>query len=173
MTTRAAIETAVVETIFGSMRIRAVQWPGERPHVVLSNPTTGIGRAQVRIQAECLTSTAFGSMMCDCGNQIERALQMVAELSNSHLIYLPQEGRGWGLLSKVEIMRAMNTGLSLTEAQAKVGRPENRLSYNRVPELLDLTGLSGEIVLLTESEAKYAAVRAAGVQLRDISESSW
>lgn len=155
------------------MRIQATQWPGERPHVVLSNPLTNKGFANVRIQAECLTSTAFGSTMCDCAKQIERGLRMVANQPNTHLIYLPQEARGWGLLSKVEIMRSMNAGLSLAEAQTKVGRPNGILSYHRVPDLLELAGLRCEIVLLTESAAKYAGVRATGVRLRHESESTW
>lgn len=171
--TVAETETAVLETSLGPMRIRTIQWPGERPYVILSNLASGRRGAKVRIQAECLTSTAFGSTMCDCREQIERGLRLVAEQPNTHLIYLPQEGRGWGLLSKVEIMRAMNTGLDLAEAQAKVGRRESMLSYDRVQELLDRAGISGEIVLLTESEAKYAAVKATGVGLRKLSESTW
>jgi GTP cyclohydrolase II len=103
--------------------------------------------------------------MCDCGRQIDAGVGLAASQPGGTLVYMPQEGRNYGLLSKVEIMRQMNSGLSLEAAQRAVGRPETRLSYDRIPELLDMLGLSRPVTLLTTSTAKVRAVTAAGVRV--------
>lgn len=158
----AEVRTASMTTAAGPVEIYAMQWPGEQPYAVLENSASG-PTVQLRVQAQCVTSTAFGALRCDCASQIRAGVRLVATVPGAVFVYLPQEGRGWGLLSKVEVMGAMNAGLSLTEAQQAVGRPEGRLSYHRVPEILHYLDLSGPVVLLTSSAEKADAIRAAGV----------
>lgn len=155
---------AVMDTAYGPVQIHALAWAGEQPYVALRHPQPA-PVARVRVQAQCLTSTAFAAQMCDCARQISAGVRLAATRPGTVLIYLPQEGRGHGLLSKVEVMAAMNTGLTLAGAQQATGRPENRLTYHRVPQILRHLGHLEPIVLLSDSEEKIRAVRGAGVQI--------
>ncbi|MFE9813333.1 hypothetical protein [Streptomyces sp. NPDC005548] len=162
-------ESAVMDTSYGPVAIHALSWPGEEPYVALRHPVPG-ERTLLRLQGQCVTSTAFASRMCDCREQIDAGLKLTATRPGGTMVYLPQEGRNYGLLSKVEIMRQMNRGLSLSEAQRAVGRPASRLSYERIPELLGALDLSGPITLLTGSTTKIQAVMAAGVLVVECAE---
>lgn len=155
--------TATLETRFGPVLMWALEWPGERAYVLLRSVTLSAGTPELRVQAECLTSTAFASVMCDCGEQVDEAVRRVATTANSYLVYMPQEGRGWGLLSKVEIMSHMNAGLPLPQAQRRVGRADTRLDYSRIPQILAEVGEQRPVRLLTTSAQKVAALTAAGV----------
>jgi 3,4-dihydroxy 2-butanone 4-phosphate synthase/GTP cyclohydrolase II len=151
-------------TAYGDLHFSVVEFPGEAAYVVLSRHSNVPAASRLRVQAHCLTSTAFHSAMCDCGAQIDSALKLCASRNDVLFIYLPQEARGYGLLSKVEIMSMMNTGLSLSEAQAAVGRQESRLDYKRVPEILRLRRVE-RVTLLTQSMDKVEAIRALGVKV--------
>jgi 3,4-dihydroxy 2-butanone 4-phosphate synthase / GTP cyclohydrolase II len=155
---------AHLETTYGPVEFWAFSWDDEPPYAVLRSLLDEGGVPRLRIQAQCLTSTAFHSTMCDCGHQIDTAVRMCAEEPDALLVYLPQEGRGHGLLSKVEIMVEQNRGRSLREAQHAVGRPDSRLSFHRVPEILERIGFGSRPVhLVTGSAAKLDALRALGV----------
>lgn len=156
------IRSATMTTRYGDVAIHAIGWPGEQPYVVLRHPAAA-DHTLLRLQAHCLTSTAFAALMCDCGSQIEAGVRLAATRQGGTLVYLPQEGRGYGLFSKVEILAQMNGGLSLAAAQQAVGRAESRLSYHRVPQIISALALPEPITLLTESTAKVRAVKAAGV----------
>lgn len=157
-----AYRQAILETRFGPVAIHVFDWRDEQPYAVLRNLSSDPA-VILRLQAQCVTSTAFSAKMCDCREQIDAGVRLAATRPGGTLVYLPQEGRGYGLLSKVEIMEQMNQGLTLAESQAAVGRPEDRLAYHRIAEILAHLGLSEPAVLVTESAHKIAAVTAAGV----------
>ena len=76
---------------------------GGEQHVALVRPQTGAGAPLVRLHSECLTGDVFGSLRCDCGQQVRTSLRMIAEEGGGALIYLRQEGRGIGLESKMHL----------------------------------------------------------------------
>jgi 3,4-dihydroxy 2-butanone 4-phosphate synthase / GTP cyclohydrolase II len=157
--------TAIMTTSYGPVEVHALHWPDEEPYVALRH-LDQVPLVRLRLQAQCVTSTAFAAQMCDCRRQIEAGVRLTATSPGTVFIYLPQEGRGHGLLSKVEVMAAMNTGLSLTAAQEAVGRPQSRLSYHRVPYILvHYLGHRTPVVLITESTEKIRAARAAGIKI--------
>jgi 3,4-dihydroxy 2-butanone 4-phosphate synthase/GTP cyclohydrolase II len=153
----------VLETRFGPVEIHAFEWHGEQPYVALRHVAHAAPTVHLRLQAQCLTSTAFAAVMCDCGMQIESGVRMAVHEPGAILVYLPQEGRGHGLLSKVEIMARMNQGMTLRAAQHAVGRPAGRLSYHRVAPLLRHLEVTAPVNLVTGSEQKAEAVRSAGI----------
>lgn len=167
MSTRAGLTTrsAILETASGDVGFHVFEWAGERPYSVLQNLVSA-DIASLRIQAECITSTAFGGTMCDCGEQIRAGVDLTAERPGTVMVYLPQEGRGHGLLSKVEIMALMNQGQNLAAAQRAVGRPEGRLDFTRIPLILAELGLDQPVDLLTDSAEKTNALRELGVAIR-------
>lgn len=167
---RAAIpvaRAAMMTTAHGVVEIQALSWSDEPPYVVLRHPQPGTP-LRLRPQAQCLTSTAFDARMCDCRDQIRAGVRMAASVPGAVLVYVPQEGRGHGLLGKVEVMAAMNTGLDLPAAQRAAGRPDSRLDFRRIPQILRHLDHAGPVVLITQSPAKIDAVRVAGVRVQDV-----
>lgn len=160
--------SAEMDTAFGTVTIHALQWPDEPPYVVLRHRIPSADLIRLRVQAQCLTSTAFAATMCDCGEQIRAGVRLAATVPGAVMIYLPQEGRGYGLLSKVEIMARMNTGLTLVQAQRAVNRAPSRVSFHRVPMILGFLGVAGALALVTDSDAKARAIAAAGVPVTSI-----
>jgi GTP cyclohydrolase II len=158
------VRRAVLETQHGPVEVHGYRWPDEQPYVVLRHQMYA-DPVRLRVQGQCLTSTAFGSQMCDCREQIDAGVRMAACCPGSVFVYLPQEGHGYGLLSKIEVMAAMNAGRSLPDAQRHLGRPDSRLSYVRVPEILAHLGHTEGVMVVTDNPVKEQALRATGIRV--------
>lgn len=158
--------TAPMRTRFGLVQITGFDFRDSDPPIVsISSVDRSAGTTRLRVQAQCLTSTTFESVMCECAGQIQRAVQLCATANDAAMIYLPQEGRGYGLLSKIEILAQMSGGVrTLREAQIAVGRPRSCLDYSKVPVVLAALGIH-EVVLLSESEDKQTALARAGLSI--------
>ncbi len=139
-------------------------------HLALISPL-GLGSAVapplVRVQSECLTGDVFGSQRCDCGPQLERSLALVA--SNPGLIvYLRgQEGRGVGLLAKLQAYRLQDSGFDTVDAQLELGLPVDDREYGAAAAILDALG-SVRIRLLTNNPRKVQALNAAGIAVASV-----
>jgi 3,4-dihydroxy 2-butanone 4-phosphate synthase/GTP cyclohydrolase II len=136
-------------------------------HLVLVS-ALGLGSpdvpALVRVQSECLTGDVFGSQRCDCGPQLQRALALIATQPGV-LIYLRgHEGRGIGLLAKLEAYRLQDAGLDTVDAQIEMGLPIDSREYGAATAILDVLGVT-RIRLLTNNPEKVQAVRVAGIDL--------
>lgn len=129
---------ATLPTPFGRFSMLAYsEDPNDRmPHVVLISETMKPGRpAYVRIHSECMTGDIFGSFRCDCGEQLDTALRLVAE-KGGMVIYLRQEGRGIGIVNKLKAYNLQDEGLNTVEANTHLGFEADERIYNDALEIL-------------------------------------
>jgi 3,4-dihydroxy 2-butanone 4-phosphate synthase/GTP cyclohydrolase II len=118
----------------------------------------------VRIHSECLTGDVFGSLRCDCGEQLERAMQAIAEAGAGILIYEKQEGRGIGLMAKLQAYALQDLGLDTVEANEHLGLAVDCRDFALPAEILKHLGVD-QVRLLTNSPQKLAALTGAGIQV--------
>jgi GTP cyclohydrolase II len=118
----------------------------------------------VRVHSECLTGDIFGSMRCDCGDQLDQALAMIGRKGKGALIYLRQEGRGIGLLKKLQAYNLQDTGLDTVEANLHLGHLEDERDYAIAAAILNALKIAS-IRLITNNPAKLDALRALGIKI--------
>jgi 3,4-dihydroxy 2-butanone 4-phosphate synthase/GTP cyclohydrolase II len=116
----------------------------------------------VRVHSECLTGDVFGSQRCDCGAQLDAAMAKIAERGRGVVVYLRgHEGRGIGLLSKLQAYELQDAGVDTVDANLKLGLPVDAREYSAAGQLLDDLGVRS-IQLLTNNPAKVDALAAHG-----------
>jgi len=118
----------------------------------------------VRIHSQCLTGDVFHSMRCDCRQQLELALMKISELGNGLLIYEEQEGRGIGLMAKLQAYALQDQGLDTVEANVKLGYEIDCRAYHMPVEILKALGVR-KLRLLSNNPEKVDAVQAAGIEV--------
>ena len=118
----------------------------------------------VRIHSECMTSEVFGSLKCDCKEQLDAALAEVARRGGGAVLYLRQEGRGIGLANKLRAYQLQSHGHDTVDANRLLGLPDDARGYEPAAALLDHLGVAS-IRLLTNNPAKVDALSALGVQI--------
>ncbi|NNC60409.1 MAG: GTP cyclohydrolase II [Erythrobacter sp.] len=120
----------------------------------------------VRLHSECLTGDILGSLKCDCGPQLDAALQQMAEQAAGGgygvLLYLRQEGRGIGLINKMRAYRLQDQGFDTIEANERLGLPDEARDFITASQMLRLLGI-GEVALLTNNERKVRALEEQGI----------
>ena len=116
----------------------------------------------VRIHSQCLTGDVFASMRCDCRQQLELALSMIADAGAGVLIYEQQEGRGIGLMAKLQAYELQDKGLDTVEANVELGYDNDYREYKLPSEILRQLGVK-EVRLISNNPDKVAAVEAAGI----------
>ena len=131
-------------------------------HSVLSQTANMEAKPVVRLHSECQTGDVFGSLRCDCGEQLQSALQKIAETGHGHLIYLKgQEGRGIGLGNKIAAYALQEEGLNTYEANEQLGHPLDARHYAEAADIVAQLGLN-DFVLMTNNPDKMAALKKAG-----------
>ncbi|MEO6152411.1 MAG: GTP cyclohydrolase II [Croceibacterium sp.] len=124
----------------------------------------------VRIHSECLTGDVLGSLKCDCGPQLDAALQAIANEARSGgwglLLYLRQEGRGIGLVNKLRAYRLQDQGFDTLEANRRLGFPAEARDFPVAARMLALLGVKS-VRLMTNNPAKVSALEAAGVTVAE------
>jgi 3,4-dihydroxy 2-butanone 4-phosphate synthase / GTP cyclohydrolase II len=121
----------------------------------------------VRVHSECLTGDVFGSQRCDCGRQLELALEMIAAEGAGVVVYLRgQEGRGIGLLEKLNAYQLQDTGLDTVDANVALGHPPDLREYVIGAQILRDLGVDA-IRLLTNNPAKRTGLEDAGLTVAD------
>jgi len=120
----------------------------------------------VRIHSQCLTGDVFGSLRCDCRQQLEMALKNIAEEGAGILLYEQQEGRGIGIMAKLKAYELQDDGLDTVEANQKLGFAADCRDYDLAAGALKLLGVS-RVRLMTNNPDKVAAMEAAGIAVTE------
>lgn len=120
----------------------------------------------VRLHSECLTGDIFGSLRCDCGNQLKEAIDVLSK-EGGILLYLKQEGRGIGLYHKLEAYKLQDMGLDTFEANKKLNFPEDARSFECAAQMLKAIDVH-RIRLLTNNPDKKNALEKFGIEVEDV-----
>ena len=120
----------------------------------------------VRIHSQCLTGDVFGSLRCDCRQQLEMALSLVAGEGAGILIYEQQEGRGIGLMPKLQAYELQDAGLDTVEANVKLGFKADHREFELPAEILKSLGVKA-VRLLSNNPDKVAALERAGISVAE------
>lgn len=119
----------------------------------------------VRAHSECFTSDVLGSLRCDCGEQLERSMQLIGRAKRGVVLYLRQEGRGIGLLDKLRAYNLQDEGLDTVEANLRLGHQPDERDYTMAALMIrDLEIRS--INLVTNNPTKISELRRLGVNVR-------
>lgn len=118
----------------------------------------------VRIHSACLTGDVFGSILCDCGPQLNRALTEIKKKGKGVLIYLDQEGRGIGLKNKIMAMALQQAGLDSVDANLALGLPVDMRTFEEAVEIIRKLGVKSTL-LLTNNPDKINQLRKFGVDV--------
>jgi GTP cyclohydrolase II len=119
-----------------------------------------------RVHSECLTSEVFGSLKCDCREQLESAQAEIAERGEGVVLYLRQEGRGIGLANKIRAYQLQANGHDTVDANRLLDLPDDAREYHAAAAMLDYLG-PRSIKLLTNNPDKVEKLRALGVDVED------
>ena len=158
------ISEAQLPTKFGNFTIKVFKNPDSLvEHYVLQTNESDVVTPLVRIHSECATGDIFGSLRCDCQDQLHAALALIAENKNGAVVYLKnQEGRGIGISNKIKAYHLQEQGLNTYEANEKLGLPLDARNYDDAISILKILGYTS-ITLITNNPAKEEAVKAAGI----------
>jgi GTP cyclohydrolase II len=139
----------------------------EKEHVAMVfGDVRGAEQVPVRVHSECLTSEVFGSLKCDCREQLEYALEAVAKHGQGVVLYLRQEGRGIGLINKVRAYGLQAEGHDTVDANRLLGLPDDTREYHAARDMLMHLGVAS-IALLTNNPEKVDALARLGVTVTE------
>jgi len=167
------IARAPVPTSYGTFDMHVFRWPADSggdhglssDHVALTQgDLRGRDDVLVRVHSECLTSEVFGSLKCDCRQQLEDAQRRIAEAGCGALLYLRQEGRGIGLANKIRAYELQSAGHDTVDANRMLGLPDDARDYGAAAAML-LHLEVASVRLMTNNPAKVDALSALGVDI--------
>ena len=138
----------------------------EHVAVLIGDRTQWPEPVPVRIHSACLTGDLFGSLRCDCGEQLRGSLRIFNERGGGVLLYLAQEGRGIGLGNKLRAYALQQEGLDTVDADCTLGFGADERRYDAAVEMLQYLGVS-RVQLLTNNPEKVRAVREGGIEVVD------
>jgi 3,4-dihydroxy 2-butanone 4-phosphate synthase / GTP cyclohydrolase II len=157
----------LVPTPYGDFRVHAYKSDitgEEHVALVMGGEIKENEPVLVRVHSSCLTGDVFHSNRCDCGDQLERALELIAAEKKGIVLYLLQEGRGIGLINKLKAYELQEQGHDTIEANAKLGFAPDIRDYGTGSQILRDLGVR-KIRLMTNNPAKYVAIEGFGLEI--------
>jgi GTP cyclohydrolase II len=164
---------ASIPTRFGSFDtlVFRTSLPGAEPYGLSSEPLAllvgdirGKRGVPVRVHSECITSEVFGSLKCDCKQQLEAAQAEIQRRGEGAILYLRQEGRGIGLANKIRAYALQSDGADTVDANRLLGLPDDLRKYDVAAEMLRFLGVDS-IRLMTNNPDKVEKLRDLGVNV--------
>ncbi|MSP21784.1 MAG: bifunctional 3,4-dihydroxy-2-butanone-4-phosphate synthase/GTP cyclohydrolase II [Dehalococcoidia bacterium] len=158
------VEEAQLPTRFGTFRAIGYRTLiDSKEHMALVMGDMGTGEPTlVRVHDQCLTGDVFGSMRCDCGEQLEAAMQRIADEGRGAIVYMDQEGRGIGLHNKIRAYRLQDEqGLDTVEANEALGLPAENRDYGIGAQILVDLGIT-KMRLMTNNPLKVREIQTHG-----------
>src|SRR5437660_6495893 len=165
MTTARQLAEADFPTRWGHFRIRGFEL-GSESGVALVMGSLDAASPLVRIHSQCLTGDVFGSLRCDCRQQLEMALAMIADQGAGVLIYEQQEGRGIGLMAKLRAYELQDAGLDTVEANERLGFKADHREFELPAQILKALGIS-RVRLLSNNPDKVAALERGRIEVTE------
>jgi GTP cyclohydrolase II len=166
------LASSPLPTRHGQFQLCVYAWDDPAAHPALSREHCALvygdvkakSAVPVRVHSECLTSEVFGSLKCDCREQLERAQEEIVERGFGVLLYLRQEGRGIGLANKVRAYALQALGADTIEANELLHLPVDARSYDVAAAILRELGVQS-VELLTNNPEKLGALRRLGIEV--------
>jgi 3,4-dihydroxy 2-butanone 4-phosphate synthase / GTP cyclohydrolase II len=158
--------TVQLPTAYGDFTAAAFRetLTGKHHVALIKGNVDGAENVLVRVHSECLTGDVFHSLRCDCGEQLEQALQQIAAEERGVLLYMAQEGRGIGLLNKLKAYELQENGLDTVQANLELGFQPDMRDYGIGNQILADLGLS-TIRILTNNPKKITGIEGFGLEV--------
>jgi len=153
---------------YGSFRVVAFEnnKDGKDHIMIITGNVIGAENVLTRIHSSCVTGDVLGSLRCDCGDQVKKALQMMEEEEQGVLLYMQQEGRGIGLTNKIKAYMYQDRGIDTYDANIVLGFPPDPRQYELAAAMLKKFNISN-IRLLTNNPQKIRDLEQFGVKIKE------
>lgn len=154
-------------TEWGVFTLHGFEEANGQEHVALTmGDITDGAPVLARIHSECLTGDALFSQKCDCGPQLQAAMQVVQQAGRGVIVYLRQEGRGIGLINKIRAYQLQDQGLDTVEANVALGLPVDARDFTLAKHIFEHLGVK-EVRLLTNNPEKVQVLADAGIRVAE------